>query len=151
MKTLYQTIYLKEGAAYAGAGAAKPLDKTPRELSEYYRDRDVDGLLVFDLSDDDADHEKNLEALKAICSVAEMPVIGAGNVRRMEDVKKILYTGASQAVLNFKKETGPKILTEVSKRFGAKKLLLSIDDMKEINSESLLIFYSFTQRIHQGS
>ena len=138
MKTLYQAVYLKNGMAYESAGEnANPLGKSPRELSEHYRDRDVDGLLVFDLSDDDEEHNRNLVALKSICDVAEMPVIGAGNIRRAEDVKKILYTGASKAVLNFKKESGPAILNEVSKRFGSKRILLSFDDIEEIGEKNL--------------
>ncbi len=138
MKMLYQAVYLRNGRAYESAAEdAKPIDKSPRELSEHYRDRDVDGLLVFDLSDDADEHNQNLSALKSICDVAEMPVIGAGNVQRAEDVKKILYTGASKAVLNFKKESGPAILNEVSKRFGAKRLLLSFDDIEEIDEKHL--------------
>ena len=138
MKSLVQAIYLKNGRACSSPAFDAPvLEASPRQLSAHYRDRDVDGLLVFDLSDDDKEHEKNLEALRSICDVAEMPVIGAGNVRRLEDVKKILYAGADKAVLNFKKESGPAILAEVSKRFGAKRILLSFDEIDEISEEHL--------------
>ena len=124
--------------AYAGVkGGATEEGISPAALSAYYRDREVDGLLVFDLSDDDAEHEANIDAIKAICSVAEMPVIGAGNVKRMEDVKKLLYAGCKKAVLNFKKETSPAILEEVSGKFGANRLLVSFDDMDEVQSVRL--------------
>ena len=34
---------------------------------------------------------------------AEIPVMAAGNINRMEDVKKLLYAGCAKVVLNFSK------------------------------------------------
>ena len=42
------------------------------------------------MSTDDESHEKALDILKDICANVEAPVVGAGNVKRMEDIKKIL-------------------------------------------------------------
>ena len=58
-------------------------------------------------------------------------MIGAGNVKRMEDVKKLLYAGCEKAVLNFSKESNVKILEEVSSKFGKDKILVSIFMLEE--------------------
>ena len=56
-----------------------------------------------------------------ICAIAEIPVMAAGNINRMEDVKKLLYAGCAKVVLNFSKESNILLLEEVSKRFGKEK------------------------------
>ena len=52
-------------------------------------DRGADELLVLDFSESDAEHDRAIGDLIRICDRAEVPVTGGGNVRRMEDVKKI--------------------------------------------------------------
>ena len=37
-------------------------------------------------------------------------MIAGGNVKRQEDVKKILYAGAKRAILNFSKQDSPKLM-----------------------------------------
>ncbi len=59
-------------------------------LAKYYSDNHGDELLIFDMSKGDAEHEEALDIIKEICNVAEIPVIGAGNVHRMQDAKKRL-------------------------------------------------------------
>ena len=77
------------------------------------------------MSKGDEEHEKALDVMKEICNAIEIPVIGAGNVMRMEDVKKILYTGCERAVLNYDKEENIEITEEVSKKFGKERIYLS--------------------------
>ena len=73
--------------------------------------------------------------IKKICDAAEVPVIGAGNVKRMEDVKKLIYAGCRGAVLNFKKPGNREILEEVSRKFGKEKILVYIPDLETFDQE----------------
>ena len=50
--------------------------------------------------------------------VIRIPMVAGGNIRRQEDVKKILYTGAKRAILNFSKALSVELIEDVSKRFG---------------------------------
>ena len=47
---------------------------------------------------------RTLDIIKEIALASEVPVIGAGNIGRVENVKKLLYAGCSKAILNFKKD-----------------------------------------------
>lgn len=49
----------------------------------------------------------------------------------MEDIKKILYAGASAAVLNGAKQSNIDLLAESSKRFGRDRIFVSISSMEE--------------------
>ena len=86
-------------------------------------------LLVFDHSAGDAAHEASLEQLRKICAEAIVPVIGAGNVNRVEDIKKLIYAGCAMAVLNLKKESNLEILQEVSERFGKNRIAAYVPDV----------------------
>lgn len=101
------------------------------ELSRFYSDHGADELLIFDFSSTDEEHEEAIGAIKEVCNVSETPVLAAGHINRVEDVKKLLYAGCSKVVLNFSKESNISMLEEVSKRFGKEKILVSISSLEE--------------------
>ena len=132
-KLLMPCIYLYQQKAVTGLNDKTVINMNPVELARYYSDQQADALLIFDLSNGDAEHEEALDIIKDICETVAIPVIGAGNVKRMEDVKKLLYAGCKKAVLNFSKESNVAILEEVSKKFGKDKIIVSIAVWKSSN------------------
>lgn len=138
-KLLMPCIYLYREKAVAGLDNDEVIHSNPLELAQYYSDHQADALLIFDLSSEDEEHEAALDIIKSICSAIAIPVIGAGNVKRMEDVKKLLYAGCRKAVLNFAKESNIAILEEVSKKFGKDKIVISIARETEITEHKELI------------
>lgn len=58
---------------------------------------------------------------------------------RMEDVKKILYTGCERAVLNYDKEENIEITEEVSKKFGKERIYLSFTKPETLSIHRQLI------------
>ena len=111
----------------------------PAGLAKSYGENNADELLVYDLSTDDASHEEALDVIKNICSKAQVPVAGAGNVKRMEDVKKLLYAGCAKAVLNYSKEGNVEITKEVSQKFGKEKIIACIADAAEIEANAQVL------------
>ncbi len=45
--------------------------------------------------------KKDLDVLREICQNTAVPVIGSGHIFRMEDVKKLLYAGCQQVMLDY--------------------------------------------------
>ena len=66
-------------------------------------------------------------------------MIAAGNIKRMEDVKKLIYAGCAKVVLNFSKKSNIELLEEVSRRFGKERMMISISDLKEFTENQELI------------
>jgi phosphoribosyl-ATP pyrophosphohydrolase/phosphoribosyl-AMP cyclohydrolase len=129
-KKLISTIYLKNGKAVKNARhTEEELDVDVLELSKQYNDSGIDGMIVFDLSDSDAEHEKNLGTLKDICHALEVPVYAGGHVLRGEDIKKILYAGCAKAILDSKNPQTPRLLKEGAARFGREKIIVSLEDV----------------------
>lgn len=115
------------------------VDTDPVRLVRYYCENNADELIVFDMSTEDVEHDSALDIMKEICAVAEVDVIGAGNIKRMEDVKKILYTGCKKAILDYEKESNIAITEEVSLKFGKEKMLLSYNDPTVLSEHKDLV------------
>ena len=131
-KLMIPCLYLLKGQAVTGWGQKNIFGSGDVEqLARFYSDHGADELLVLDFSSGDQEHEEAIGKIKEICAVAEVPVIGAGNVKRMEDVKKLLYAGCAKAVLNFSKQSNIDIIEEVSKKFGKDKIVVSISELSE--------------------
>ena len=141
-KKFIPCIYLYKGDAVKGFADNTIIDTNPVALAKFYSDNNADELIVYDMSEGDTEHEEALDLIKAICNEAEIPVIGAGNVKRMEDVKKLLYAGCKKAALNYSKAGNIEITEEVSKKFGKDKIVACITDADSIrNNEELLELY----------
>lgn len=139
-KIIIPCLYLFQGQAVTGWGQKNLFDGGDvAELARFYSDNGADQLLVFDFSSSDEEHEEAIGKIKEICNASEVPVIGAGNVKRMEDVKKLLYAGCAKAVLNFSKKGNIELLEEVSKKFGKDKIVVSISDIYEFTDNQNLI------------
>lgn len=121
-KKFIPCIYLYKEHAVKSLQDNTVINMNPVELAKYYSDNSADALLIFDMSNTDAEHEAALDIIKAICTSIEIPVIGAGNVHRMEDIKKLLYAGCKQAALNYSKQENIDITEEVSLKFGKEKI-----------------------------
>lgn len=133
-KKLVSALYLKHRQAVTSFQDAEPYKGGDAvELASHYSNLGADLLLVFDLSESGADaaadarHDESLTLEREIVRRVDVPVWGLGNIKRVEDVKKILYTGARKAVLNFSKASNMEMLEEVSKRFGKDKIGVCID------------------------
>ena len=108
-------------------------------LAKQYCERGADELIVFDLSSSDEEHDESIDLLKKISRVISIPMIAGGNIRRMEDVKKILYAGAKRALLNFSKRVSIDLIEEVSKRFGKERIAVSLNDFDALFKQQHLI------------
>ncbi len=139
MKRLIPCIYLYREKAVKNFKDMTVVSENPVELAKTYSENAADELIVFDMSKGDEEHERALDVIKEICASIEIPVIGAGNVVRMEDIKKILYTGCERAVLNFDKEGNIEITEEVSQKFGKDRIYLSFTKPETLSVHRQLI------------
>ena len=139
VKKFVPCIYLYRQHAVRGLNDTTIVETDPLRLVQLYNENNADELIVFDMSEDDASHEEALDMLKEICALAEVDVIGAGNVKRMEDIKKLLYAGCKKAVLDYEKEANIAITEEVSLKFGKDKILLSFEEPEVLAANKGLI------------
>ena len=97
------------------------------ELATFYNNRGADELLVFDLSSSDSEHDANIGTMIKIQDAVDIQMIVVGYVKRLEDVKKYIYTGAKKAILDMSKDTNVEIVKEASERFGSDKIAVMLN------------------------
>ena len=116
-KNIVATLYLKDGHAVSG----------------------VDKIIIFDLSTSDDEHEKNVNTIRNINRNIDIKVCAGGNINRLEDIKKLLFAGCLQVILNASKPSSIGLAEEASARFGKDRILLSINNVDFIfkNQDSI--------------
>jgi len=124
-KNIVATIYIKDGMAVKSPTELNKKEDV-LELAAVYDDSGIDKLIIYDLSSTDEEHEKNILAIREINRNIQVKTAGGGNIKRLEDVKKLLYAGCVEVILNGSKPETIDLLKEASARFGASKMLVSL-------------------------
>lgn len=138
-KKLIPSIFIHQGKAVKWFDNMEVLTDDVVELAKKYSESGADELIVFDLSTTDKEHDNAIDLMKKINRLIRIPMSAGGNIRRQEDVKKILYAGAKKAILNLSKSTGVELIEEVSKRFGMDKIAVSLNDFDRLYKSQHLI------------
>lgn len=118
-------IYLKNGSVWMDEACTEAFACEDQcSAARYYSNQGAEALAVVEFSDSDAWHDRHIGMMKELAGEAEIPVFAGGLVRRFEDVKKYLYTGADRALFFFDSRTQKTALSEAAARFGKEKLIL---------------------------
>ena len=108
------------GAAYA-ASPEERIGDVKAAGAELFN-AGADGLLIEDRSEGDRAHDLAIETIKAACAAFSGPVWAYGNIRRFEDIKKLLYAGCDAALVDGGSENAASLREEGSARFGAERV-----------------------------
>ncbi len=138
-KLLIPCIYLRNEKAVGGFKSEEILAEDVVTYVTRLCNAGADQLLIFDLSDSDAEHEKHILLIRKINRSIDIPSMASGNVNRLEDVKKLLYAGCQAVALNMAKQTNIDLIEEASKRFGKSKLFACVDVSDQILNHTELL------------
>lgn len=145
-KRLIPCIFIAGGKAVKWFNDKTVVSEDVISLAKYYSEHGADELLVFDLSEKDEDHDEAIDLMRKINRVIRIPMVAGGNMKRQEDVKKVLYSGAKRALINFSKTDGAKMIEEAAKRFGKEKVAVSLNDFDSLFKHQQLV-EDFTSEI----
>jgi phosphoribosyl-ATP pyrophosphohydrolase/phosphoribosyl-AMP cyclohydrolase len=131
------------------------LDLTcPIDMARYYNDAGADEIAFFDSKATKEGREADIATIKEICRIVDIPLIACGGVRRLEDVKKMLYAGASKVCMKSAALNNPELVTEAADRFGSERIIVTIDlseckepveyaqRLKELGAGELLLLHN---------
>ncbi len=140
-------IYIKNGKLVENEHTCRELDMTPVSFCEQVENNGADEVLIYELSENDSEHDRNINTIKEIADATDIPILLGGNIKRLEDVKKYIYAGAKMAVLDARKNSNVSLIKEASDRFGRDKIAVcfqavgdtdtKLDDHLEDVSEEL--------------
>ncbi|MCQ9351673.1 imidazole glycerol phosphate synthase subunit HisF [Corynebacterium sp. 153RC1] len=99
----------------------------PVELARKYDAEGADELTFLDVSASKAGRGTMLEVVKRTAEQVFIPLTVGGGVRSEEDVDQLLRAGADKVSVNTSAIARPELLRELSHRFGAQCIVLSVD------------------------
>ena len=127
-KNIVATLYLKDGKAVKSTKDFTEIEDV-YQLCQMYNDSGIDKIVILDLSTSDDEHEKNINTIKNLNRNLEIKVCAGGNINRIEDIKKLLYAGCMQVMLNAAKPSSIGLAEEASQRFGKDRMVLSVHNV----------------------
>lgn len=105
--------------------------------AEGYERNGADGLFLYHYAQGEKEREEFLLTLRETVKQTDIPILAGFCVRKLEDVKKVLYTGVRGLVIPYRKLPDLSVVKEAAARFGKDKLWLEFD-VSEENNEGLL-------------
>ena len=138
-KLLIPCVYLKNNKLQKGFSDSTLVSDDPAGFAVSLSVNGADALILFDLSEGDEAHEEALLTIRKITKAIATPVFAAGNVNRLEDVKKLLYAGCEKVALNMAKQSNIDLIEEAGKRFSKNKIYVCADSSEQILDNLKLI------------
>lgn len=89
--------------------------------------REIDELIVLDIAATPNNRSPRFDEARALCENLFMPVTVGGGVRNVNDIRRLLESGADKVAINSVAADNPKIIDDASRRFGAQSIVISVD------------------------
>lgn len=99
----------------------------PVELARRYGEEGADELTFLDVTASRHGRGTMLDVVRRTASEVFIPLTVGGGVRSVEDVDQLLRAGADKVSVNTSAIARPELLGELSRRFGAQCVVLSVD------------------------
>ncbi len=103
----------------------------PVELAAAYGADGADELVFLDISASAQGRATTYETVQRTAETVFIPLTVGGGVRGVEDVDRLLRTGADKVGINTGAITRPQAIDEITRRFGNQVVVLSLDARRE--------------------
>jgi cyclase len=95
-----------------------------------YNTREVDELILVDITATNEDREPDYESVEEFCAECFVPLTVGGGIHNLDHITKLLHAGADKVSINTAAYETPALLNEAANRFGAQCVVASIDALR---------------------
>ena len=122
---------VKEGRVVKGINFFDLKDAgDPVEQAQAYDEQGADELCFLDITASLEKREIIYDIINKTAKKCFMPLTVGGGIKEVEDIKKLLYSGADKVSINSAAIYNPKLIKEASDRFGKQCIVIAIDAKK---------------------
>lgn len=121
----------------------------PINTVRIFNEKEVDELVFLDITATVETRPPPLDLIAEISRECFMPFGYGGGIRTLEDVRKVLATGAEKAILNTAAWKQPGLITEAARHFGSQSIVVSIDVKKSLFGKSHVVVASGSENTKQ--
>jgi cyclase len=121
---------------------------SPKEFAKYYYENGIDELLYMDVVASLYDRNSLKDIIENTADELFVPLTVGGGLRTLEDINKVLRSGADKVCLNTAAIRNPNLIKEASEKYGSSTIVIAIEAIKNENG----LYYAFTDngREHTG-
>jgi len=99
----------------------------PVELAKVYYEEGADELVFLDIKASPAGRDTAVQMVRDIADQVFIPFTVGGGIRRLEDVRAMLESGADKVSINTAGVENPEFIREAARKFGSQCIVVAID------------------------
>ena len=127
-KRIIPCLDIKNGRTVKGVNFLGLRDAgDPIELSQRYIESGADELVYLDITATVNQENIFYDLIKKIAQTVDIPFTVGGGIKTLQDVSKIISSGADKISINSRALEDPNLISEIAKRFGSQCLVLAVD------------------------
>ena len=105
----------------------------PVEIAKKYNDQGADELTFLDITASSDNRDLILGIIERVAEQVFIPLTVGGGVRTVNDVRRLLNSGADKVSINTAAINNPSLVTNAADRFGSQCIVVAIDAKKTGN------------------
>jgi len=105
----------------------------PVEQAKIYSESGADEICFLDITASNENRETIFDVIKKTSKNCFVPLTVGGGVRNLNDINKLLVSGADKVSINTAAVQNPEMIIESSKKFGSQCIVVAIDAKKNGN------------------
>jgi cyclase len=146
------TLLLKNSRLVKTTKFKKPIYVgDPINAVKIFNDKEVDELVILDISATPEKRNPNYALIKDIANEAFMPFAYGGGITNIKQIEKLINLGVEKVILNTSAYKNPKLITDAVKIFGSQSIVVSIDFKKNLFSKAKIAVECGRKLINQNA
>ncbi len=105
----------------------------PVEQAKIYDAQGADELCFLDITASSDNRDTIFNVVRSVAEECFMPLTVGGGVRNVDDIRKLLLSGADKVSINTAAVNNPEFVKEASNKFGAQCIVVAIDAKRANN------------------
>ena len=112
----------------------------PIEVAKRYDHEGADEITMLDITASHEPRETTYKTVESIASQVFIPLTVGGGVRKLDDIKKLLRSGADKVSINTSAVENPDFIKEVADKFGSQCIVVAVDAKATSNSWEVVTY-----------
>lgn len=127
-KRIIPCLDVKDGRVVKGVNFVNLIDAgDPVEAAKEYNSQGADELVFLDITATSDDRTSMYDMIRRTAEQVFIPLTVGGGIRTVEDIRRMLNSGADKVSLNSAAVRDPELIRSGAERFGAQCIVLAID------------------------
>jgi cyclase len=136
-KRIIPCLDVDDGRVVKGVHFAEVKDAgDPVELAKKYSEQGADELVFLDITASQQGRDTMKSVVRKVASVIDIPFTVGGGIKKLEDARDILLSGADKVSINTAAVKNPELITRLMKIFGKQCIVVAIDAKRNYNTSN---------------